>query len=368
MVKVLIVGQTPPPYGGQAIMIQNLLDAPFERVGLYHVRMAFSREMKDIGKFKLSKMFHLLKVVSSIVYMRFRYHISVLYYPPGGPDKLSLYRDLFILISTRWLFSKTIFHFHAAGVSNLYPELTPWTQCLFRKAFYYPDAAIRLSTANPPDGQNIKAYWDYIIPNGIQDHYHILNKKKGNSFAEILFVGLLRESKGILVLIDAANVLRTSGYAFRVKIMGEFESEEFRNTVLKTVQQYGLEEYITFLGILTGDKKWICYSKADIFCYPTFFKSESFGLVLLEAMQHCLPVVASRWRGISTLVRDGETGFLVPEKDSKILAEKLEFLITHPDLAKQMGLRGRELFLQNYTLDKFYQNLESVFLSIVDQK
>ncbi|MCJ7533015.1 MAG: glycosyltransferase [Anaerolineales bacterium] len=366
MVKVLIVGQTPPPYGGQAIMIQNLLDAPFERVGLYHVRMAFSREMKDIGKFKLSKMFHLLKVVSSIVYTRFRYHISVLYYPPGGPDKISLYRDLFILISTRWLFSKTIFHFHAAGVSNLYPELSPVMQYFFRKAIFYPDVVIRLSKDNPPDGLNLKARSEFIVPNGIQDHFVFSGERKVNSVPEILFVGLLCESKGVLVLIETANLLRNRGCNFRLKLMGDFESDKFRKTVVEYIQRYRLEEYITFLGILLGNEKWKCYSESDILCLPSYF--ESFGLVLIEAMQYTLPIVASRCGGTSSVVYDGKNGYLVPAGDSQTLADKLELLITHPNQARQMGSWGRKFFLQNYTLDKFYQNMESVFLSIMDQK
>ena len=49
-VKVLIVGQTPPPYHGQAIMIERLLRAPFSRVQLFHVRMDFSESIGDVGR------------------------------------------------------------------------------------------------------------------------------------------------------------------------------------------------------------------------------------------------------------------------------------------------------------------------------
>ena len=66
--RILVVGQTPPPFGGQAIMIEALLDGKYKKAKLFHVRMSFSKEMDDMGKFALSKVFHLLKVVIEIIY------------------------------------------------------------------------------------------------------------------------------------------------------------------------------------------------------------------------------------------------------------------------------------------------------------
>jgi len=66
------------------------------------------------------------------------------------------------------------------------------------------------------------------------------------------------------------------------------------------------------------------------FCFPTFFESETFGVVLLEAMQFSLPIVATRWRGIPSIITDGDNGFLVDPKDPIGLSEKLETLLRDP--------------------------------------
>ena len=60
--RILVVGQTPPPFGGQALMIQLLLDGAYEDIELVHVRMSFSKELKSTGKFKFVK---LLGIVQS---------------------------------------------------------------------------------------------------------------------------------------------------------------------------------------------------------------------------------------------------------------------------------------------------------------
>lgn len=370
MLKILIVGQTPPPYGGQAVMIQKLLDGKFDRVKLFHVRMAFSKEMDEIGKFRYLKLFHLLNVIYKIVYKRLRYNIDVLYYPPAGPDKIPMYRDLAILINTRWLFKHTIFHFHAGGISKLYLKLSPVLKCLFRCAYFKPDVAIRLSSRTPRDGHNLKTKYEFIVPYGIEDKFKNTNTKERmqNSGFEILYVGVLRESKGVLVLLEAANILRERGLDFRINFVGKFASKLFGKKVYERIDLYGLESQVKFSGVLIGKRKWKAFARADIFCFPTYFESETFGIVILEAMQFALPVVSTRWRGIPSIIRNTESGYLVSIKDSRAIADKIEIFIKHPAKAKQMGQKGRQLFLGKYTIDKYYKNMEKVYLSVSKMK
>ena len=65
---ILVVGQTPPPFGGQAIMIQHLIDHEYQNVQIHHIRMAFSHGMNDMGKVQLYKIFHLFEILLKIYY------------------------------------------------------------------------------------------------------------------------------------------------------------------------------------------------------------------------------------------------------------------------------------------------------------
>jgi glycosyltransferase involved in cell wall biosynthesis len=368
MIKVLVVGQTPPPFHGQAIMIEETLKANYEGIRLYHVRMGFSKRIDDIGKFRFRKIFHLLGIIIKAVYYKFRHNIKVLYYPPAGPDIIPVYRDLIFLNSTRFLFKRTIFHFRAAGVSTIYEQLSPFLKRLYKRSYFSPDIAIRLSDLNPPDGSFLEAKKEFIVPNGIKDHAQdfcpeIETKK---SFCQLLYVGIVRESKGIAVLIETCRLLKKRGAHFRLLIVGKFDSREFQDEIFGKVKDYDLSEEVEFSGVLTGKEKYRRYRLADIFCYPTFYGPESFGLSLLEAMQFSLPVVATKWRGVPSVIKEGINGFLVRIKDSRAFADKLDLLIRNPDLRKTMGARAREIYCQEFSLERYRNRMEKVFLSLED--
>src|SRR5687768_9815302 len=134
--RILIVGQTPPPYGGQAVMIQELLNGHYPNLQLKHVRMSFSKDMSEVGQFGFYKLWHLFEIILKIYYYSFFKNVSNLYYPPGGYNKAPLYRDITILCATRWLFKKTVFHFHASGTSDYIGNLPKWLTYFYKKAFF----------------------------------------------------------------------------------------------------------------------------------------------------------------------------------------------------------------------------------------
>jgi glycosyltransferase involved in cell wall biosynthesis len=322
--------------------------------------MNFSKEMNEIGRVDLSKIVHLFSVIVRICFVRITSGASILYYPPAGPDKIPIIRDIIILNATRWLFKKTIFHFHAGGVSGVKFN-SRLLQFFFQKAYFNADCAILLSDLNPPDGEKLHSLKSLVIPYGIEDNFRGTRQVK-NEKLKILFVGLLKESKGILILLMASSKLKKEGLKFTVEVVGKFESREFEDKVWSYVIEHQLESCIIFKGVLEGASKFKAYNDSDVFCFPTFFESETFGVVLLEAMQFSLPIVATEWRGIPSVVNSGHNGFLVKPLDVEDLACKLRELILDEKLRKKMGDAGRRIFLSKFTLDVFYNNMEKMFL------
>lgn len=366
MDKILVVGQTPPPFGGQAVMIEKILKGHYNNLELYHAPMKFSSDMDHIGRVQISKIARLPLLIAIIIFYRLRYRTPILYYPPAGPQRVPMYRDFIILIATRWLFSKTIFHFHAGGISTLYHHLSFLEKVLFRLAYFNPDLAIHPSALNPPDGQFVRAKKSIVIPHGLEDNYLQASDYPERIKPEpvLLFVGVLQESKGVLVLLEAAKIIHERGISFQLNMMGQFISSDFRQTLERYIAEHCIENRVCFLGVQTGVQKWARFAEADIFCFPTFFESESFGLVVLEAMQFELPVVATRWRGVPDLVQDGITGFLIPPQDALTLADRLELLLGDPSLARKMGQAGRQVYLSKFHLQKFYTNIEDAILDM----
>ena len=373
--KVLVVGQTPPPFHGQAIMIERLLKGEFARVELHHVRMAFSDSIGEVGRFRFAKVLHLASVILQITWQRIAHGATVLYYPPAGANRVPVYRDIIILCCTRWLFRRTVFHIHATGVSQLYPKLSPFIRFLFRRALFHPDAVIRIAATGPNDAELLAPKFNYVIPNGIDDDAgrfrSIVSRPTtgdANSPLRILFVGFLRESKGVLDLVEACGQLKQRGVPFRLAVMGQFQSPEFETLLKARIEQLQLFNQIEFLGLLTGDAKWQAYAQADVLCFPTFYESETFPTVLLEAMSFGLPTVATRWRGTPEIVDDGVTGYLVEPRDCVAVADRLAELQSSPDLRLRLSTAARKKFIEQFTVEHFWKRMENAFTEVADAK
>jgi D-inositol-3-phosphate glycosyltransferase len=103
-------------------------------------------------------------------------------------------------------------------------------------------------------------------------------------------------------------------------------------------RELGLDDLVMFVGSRAQEVLPYYYAAAEACVMPSLY--ESFGMVALEAMACGTPVIASRVGGLTFTVRDGETGFLVPEKDPKALAEKLELVLTDECLRRRLGRRA----------------------------
>jgi glycosyltransferase involved in cell wall biosynthesis len=367
MINVLVVGQTPPPYGGQAMMIHRLVHSELEGVKIVHVRMGFSSSMGEIGRFRLSKLFHLISLITQITYHRVVNGARVLYYPPGGPQKVPMFRDIVLLGCTRWMFDKTIFHFHASGLAELYVRLPEWQRVLFRAAYFDVDAAVRISELTPEDGELIEAQREFIVPNGIDDPWPNLPERSNAPASvdrplQILYVGVLHEGKGLLTLVNACQRLNSNGVEFQLQLMGQPESEGFLARLQARIAAAEIGQQVRFLGVLNGEDKWAAYARADVLCHPTYY--DTVPVVVLEAMASGLPVVSTNHSGVPSLVDDGHTGLLVNPRDDSALAEALRLVAIDGHLRLSMGTAGRARFEREFTLAIHIERIRRVFLEV----
>jgi glycosyltransferase involved in cell wall biosynthesis len=165
-------------------------------------------------------------------------------------------------------------------------------------------------------------------------------------------------------LLEACRHLSAQGVPFEAHIVGKFASEALRVAATDFVERHGLRRHVRFPGVLVAGEKSQAYRSADIFCFPSFYASETFGVVLIEAMSHGLPIVATNWRGIPSVVEDGVCGVLVPPRDAAALAARLRQLIENPSQREAMGAQGRRIFLQKFTSERCYRRLGEALTSL----
>ena len=157
----------------------------------------------------------------------------------------------------------------------------------------------------------------------------------------LLWVGRIAPIKGLDTLLDAVERLHAAGTAVRLLIVGGDADEPLNGHVASLraqIRRLGLADAVSFLGPQPQGELPSYYAAADVTVVPSYY--ESFGMVALEAMACGSPVIASRVGGLVTTVRDGVTGFLVPESDVGALADRIQALIADPDLRWRIGREG----------------------------
>jgi glycosyltransferase involved in cell wall biosynthesis len=126
-----------------------------------------------------------------------------------------------------------------------------------------------------------------------------------------------------------------------------------------------LDKNITFTGSVNHSDVPLFLKEADIFVLPSL--SEGFPVVIPEAMAAGKPVVASNVGGIPDAVTDGVTGFLVAPKNAEQLAEKIVYLIEHPEEGKRMGKAGRRLVEERFTWEKIAKRTIGIYKTLLEE-
>ncbi|MFY0543722.1 glycosyltransferase [Brevibacillus sp. H7] len=190
-----------------------------------------------------------------------------------------------------------------------------------------------------------------------------------NKFITLLSVGRLVEKKGMRYLIDAFRKAHERYPFLRLRIVGD---GHLRNMIGKQVRKLNLEDKVRFLGALPHQEVAKEMNKADLFALASITDStgnqEGIPNVLKEAMASGLPVVSTWHAGIPELVEDGKSGFLVPERDSNALAQRILDLIHLSNQWGEMGKRGRKIVMDSFNVETQIEELERIYFNILQEK
>ena len=185
----------------------------------------------------------------------------------------------------------------------------------------------------------------YVIPNGVSDteiedrqlQIHKRRHALSTDRCTAIFVGSLTSLKGVRWLVEAWDLVVEECPKAKLLIIGDGDDRQCLETMAR---ELNLEKTVIFCGYQETYTIPYWLACADIFVLPSLFEGRP--NVLLEAFQSQLPVIATDIAGIRELVQDGVNGFLVPQKDSRALAENILKLYSSERLRKRMGKAGKE--------------------------
>ena len=161
------------------------------------------------------------------------------------------------------------------------------------------------------------------------------------------------EEKGTCDLLRAAKVAWSAGHRFRVVLAGP-EMPNFQSFWSAS----GAKERVTRLGVLTPEQKRDFYAGIDCFALPS--RTDSFGLVLLEAWANRRPNLVYRAGGPAELVRDGVDGLHANCGDVAALATGLVRLVTDSELRERLGANGRSRIAREFCWNDKLELVRSV--------
>jgi glycosyltransferase involved in cell wall biosynthesis len=353
--KILFVMQLPPPIHGVSVMnqiiknsahINNLFECDY-------VNLATAKNVDDLQKSSLRKYFLTLKILVQckikMLFNRYDY-VYVTVFPYG----FAFFKDAMIVLLARLFFLKPILHLHTYGFKKN-SESSSWRK-RFYKFVFKNSHVICLSELLIEDIENLHRGEVFILPNGIPKVNSVNSYDASTEPVTLLYLSNLIKGKGILLIMDAVEMLRKKNYQFKLRVVGPEGDVDYK-TLERIVAEKNISDVVTLVGPKFGEEKYAEFRKAGVFLLPSDY--DTFGLVLLEAMQFGVPCVSTRIGGIPDVIGDGR-GVLIDEITAPALAKGIEYLLINKDERKRMSKEGFEYFNNNFTIDIFEKRLADI--------
>ena len=202
------------------------------------------------------------------------------------------------------------------------------------------------------------------VPIGI--HYELFDasrQKQGITEAsrdrkKVLFLGRFASNKGIDYLVRAIPAVLKEVPDAKFVLCGDGEEKPH---IEEFIDKVGVRSHIEFRGKVNLDEMVQLYSTAAMYVFPSINRLEAFGIVQLEAMSCSTPVIASNIPGVNNVMEEGKSGLLVEPRDIEGLSAAIIKLLKDPDLARSMGVRGRQLVETKYNWKTIGDQIEAIY-------
>lgn len=356
--KILFCMHMPPPVHGAAMMGQYIHDSSLIN-GTFdceYINIATAGSIDDIGHGGIKKIARFVSKLRTIKRTIKTFHPDIVYVTPAA-NVPAFYKDYVIVqLLKRWC-HQVVLHYHNKGIAKI---STKWYNNLLCKRFFSNVRVILLSDLLYSD---IAAFVPHdramICPNGIPDIDRLTHRIL-HEHPQVLFLSNLIRSKGVMTLLDALALLKQ--YDIHCVIAGA-PGDISKEQLQVEIQRRGIQHMVNYVGRADSEQKLVLFEQSDMFVHPT--EDDCFPLVLLEAMRSGLPCVTTSEGAISDIVINGDTGWVVEKRNANALAEKMEWLLNHPQEGMQMGLAGRTRYEQYSTSAIFEQRLTQILKTIV---
>lgn len=198
----------------------------------------------------------------------------------------------------------------------------------------------------------------YITPFGVDCKLFSPHRQEHQGFC-IGLVKALEDCYGVSDLIDAFSLALERLPAEMDPRLVIYGKGSRRDALQRQIDEMGLSKRVLLCGTVPNTQVPEVMGRMDLFCLPSV--SESFGVSAVEAMACCLPVIATDVDGFREVVDDGVTGYLIPARDPRAMADRICELAARPELREEFGSNGRERVLERFDFEKNVSDMEQYY-------
>ncbi len=248
----------------------------------------------------------------------------------------------------------------------LYPFYRFFEQLILKQAS-------KIIVTSPPYAHTSKPLLSYsnkleVIPLGLP----ALSSVNTDTFTEAqplncLMIGRLTYYKGHQLIIDALSKLKQKNVCINLKIVG---NGELKTKLTQQIIRLGLTKQVQMLGSLSTKVLQAELNATDLLCLPSIERTEAFGVVLLEAMRAGKPCLVTDvpGSGMSWVVQDGVTGFVVKHNDVISLAAKLSEISHNKFILAKLGANGKQRFEEHFTIKAVSHKVIKLYNKLIMSK
>lgn len=358
--KIFFILHMPPPVHGAAMMGKYIHDSQVinQAFDCRYFNLTLAKNLQDIGKGGIRKFKDFIRQLQNIRREVKTFRPTLCYVTPNAKGG-AFYKDFVVVMMLKAMKQKVVVHYHNKGVAIRQDKFLD--NFLYKRFFKGLKVILLAEPLYKDVCKYVKRDDVFICPNGIPEQATIPTKTTHEGF-NILFLSNMMKEKGVWDLVEACRILKERGKKFHCHFVGKWSNISEIDFQQK-LQEYHLENEITAYGAKYGTEKNVFFQQADCFVLPTH--NECLPLVLMEAMEQGLACISTHEGGISAIIEEGKTGYVIDKQQPLALADRIDYLIDHPELCQAMGEAGRKKFKEEFTLERFENRMKEILKEIV---
>ena len=370
MKNVLIVGPVPPPYGGIAAVVQEIVNSRLAEDYSFEI---FDAQEGAPSEFSLLKRlpFNVKRLLKfNLMILKKRFDFAHLHFDCGSSRGRAL---MFLSLRLRGI--KVLLHLHGTGWEVFYDEVSESERLFARIGLRASNIIIvlysfwvrKLKELIP--GSEVYVTNNFVGPGEPVPEPIILEYRKKCGFEEddivVIFVGGLGWRKGCYDILEAIPALVAENEKMKFLFVGGDDYPGEFEKIKDQASEHGLDQNIYLTGQASREDVTVYMQMSQIFLLPTY--REGAPIAIIEAMRASLPIITTPVGGIPDMVTDGFNGLLIEPGHPEQIAQAVRRLVADPTLRRELGRAANEVFEQKFSssaaigqLEKMYEKILSI--------